>query len=72
MAKKWEFGVYYESWGKVTVDIPDEIQTQEEAVKYIHDHWNDIPLPQNAEYVDDSSEMDEDGEIKFFEEEKGE
>lgn len=68
MAKTLTFGVYYESWGRVTVDIPDEIQTKEEAVKYIQEHWDEVSFPKNTEYVDDSIEMDEDGEIEFSEE----
>lgn len=68
MAKTLTFGVYYESWGRVTVDIPDEIQTKEGTVRYIQEHWNKVSLPKNAAYVDDSIEMDEDGAIEFSEE----
>lgn len=68
MAKKVTFGVVYQVWGRVTADIPDEITTKEEAVKYIQENWKSMPFPQNAEYVCDSEELDENGEITISEE----
>ena len=68
MAKKVTFGVVYQVWGRVTADIPDEITTKEEVVKYIRENWKNMPFPKNAEYVCDSEELDENGEITISEE----
>lgn len=63
MSKEIEFGVLYQSYGKVYVDVPDDICTREDAIKYLNEHWSDIPLPVDAEYVEGSDKIDEDGDI---------
>lgn len=57
MAKTVEVGMYYTSYGKTTATIPDDIEPKD-IPNYLRDHIDEIPLPKNAEYVDDSADID--------------
>ena len=51
MAKQIKFGVSLMYYGNVTMDIPDNITTREEAIAYLQEHWDDVPLPTSSSYV---------------------
>lgn len=57
MAKTVEVGMYYTSYGKTTATIPDGIEPKD-IPDYLKDHIDEIPLPKNAEYVDESADID--------------
>lgn len=59
MAKTITVGVSFMKYGEVTVSVPDTVTNHEEAVKYVKEHWDDIPLPTTSNYVDDSASFDE-------------
>lgn len=63
--KKVKFGMYYEVYGTVFVDVPDYI-TEDNIEEYLRDNWGDYPLPTDAEYVYDSDELDTES-IEFME-----
>ena len=54
--KRFTFGVTYQAYGDVTVDVPADLDL-EGAKKYVEEHWADMPLPRGA-YVQDSDEPD--------------
>ena len=56
---KARFGMYWQVYGYQTVDLPDDITTEEEAVDWINDNFEDIPLPDDADYLSDSDGWDE-------------
>ena len=56
---KFKVGVTYRVWG--TVDV--EADTLEQAIEYAKNHKNNIELPVNTEYIEDSFEIDDDVEI---------
>ena len=58
MAKRITFGVTYQKYGYVTVELPREIKTETEALEFIKDNWDKVPLPEYAEYVPGSDELD--------------
>ncbi len=60
MAKRITFGVTYQKYGYVTVELPREIKTETEALEFIKDNWDKVPLPEYAEYVPGSDELDAD------------
>ena len=53
------FGMYYQVYGTVGFDVPDELKdaTDEEIQGYIRKHWDEVPLP-SGDYVPDSDEPD--------------
>lgn len=53
------FGVYYQAYGTVAFDVPDELKdaTNEEIQDYIEKHWDKVPLPA-GDYVPGSDEPD--------------
>ena len=63
--KKVKFGMYYEVYGTVVIDVPDDI-TEDNVEEYLREHWYDYPLPKNADYVSDSDELDTEN-IEFVE-----
>jgi len=54
--KSFTFGVTYQAYGDVTVDVPADLDL-EGAKKYVEEHWDEMPLPHGA-YVPDSDEPD--------------
>lgn len=63
--KKVKFGMYYEKYGTVIVDVPDDI-TENNVEDYLKENWGDFPLPTDADYVTDSDELDTEN-IEFLE-----
>lgn len=56
MSKKLvRFPVYFQVCGYQTMELPDDLDAEDEdAVKeYIDDHWPDVALPKETEYVGD-------------------
>ena len=54
---KVSFGMYWQSYGRQILEIPDEYCHNPED--YIRDHWDDVPLPE-GDYVMGSDELDYD------------
>lgn len=54
------FGMTWQMSGTQTFEIPDGIDLQDtDAVSdYLRDHWNEIPIPENGEYIGDSDALD--------------
>ena len=50
--------VVWASMGYIIVDA----ESGDEAMKYAKEHLDEFPLPRNGEYLDDSFEVDEEGE----------
>lgn len=59
MAKKVSFGMHWEMYGRQTIELPDDINAEDdEAVRaYIISQWDHIPLP-SGDYVMASDELD--------------
>ena len=56
--KKYTFGVLWQMSGALTVDVPDEITTLEEARNWVKEHWGDMPIPTGGEYIPNSDTPD--------------
>jgi len=57
-----KFGMAYEMYGYQETFVPDALAGDEDAIRdYINNHLDDIPLPDNAEYMIGSVEVDYDG-----------
>lgn len=54
--KKFTFGVVYQAYGDVTIDVPADLDL-EDAKEYVKDNWGGMPLP-DGEYILDSDEPD--------------
>ena len=54
-----KFGMYYEVYGYQTAQVPDNITTEEEALDWLEDNFEDIPLPDDVEYIFDSAGYDD-------------
>ena len=54
--------VVWSMMGYVLVDA----ENGEEAMRYAKEHTDELPLPANAEYLEDSFEVDEEGEPIMF------
>lgn len=54
--------VVWSMMGYVLVDA----YSSEEAMEYAKNHIDELSLPANAEYIDDSFEIDEEGEPILF------
>ncbi len=55
--KKFTFGMAYQAYGYVTVDVPANF-TQEEAEQYVREHFDEYGLPEESQYLTDSAEPD--------------
>ena len=55
--KKVMFGMYYEVYGQVITEVPDDV-TEDNVEEYLRDHWDEYPLPTSASYVHCSDELD--------------
>ena len=56
---KAKFGMYWQVYGYQTVNLPDDIETEYEAIEWINDNFEDIPLPNDNEFVFGSDGWDE-------------
>ena len=55
--KQVKFGMFYEVYGTVVVDVPDDV-TEDNVEEYLREHFHEYPLPKDAEYVMCSDELD--------------
>ena len=55
--KTFNFGIYWQVYGNTSVEVPIDYTT-EKAMEYVREHWDDVDLPGNGEYVQDSDEPD--------------
>lgn len=67
MSKKISYGVSYQVYGHATATVPDYIQTKEEAIEWLKEHWDTMPLPEDADYVPESDELDLESDIEIWE-----
>lgn len=63
--KTLRIGMEFKAYGTVEVTVPADL-TLEEAAEYCREHTEDIPLPQDWEYVSDSEDYDAEN-AKFVE-----
>ena len=54
-----KFGMYYEVYGYQTAQVPNNITTEEEALDWLEDNFEHIPLPDDVEYIDGSAGYDD-------------
>lgn len=57
-SKKFNITYQYSMIGTITIDVPKDM-TIEEALKYAEDNIEDLPLPDNAEYISESCLLDQ-------------
>lgn len=67
MARKVSYGVSYQVYGRATATVPDYIQTKEEAIGWLKEHWDEVPIPEEADYVQESDELDVESDIEIYE-----
>ena len=68
--KIFKFGMAWQCYAKQSVEVPEDF-TQEQAEQYVQEHWSEIKLPNNGEYVEGSDEPDfEDSEFCDFDKEE--
>lgn len=67
MAKKVSFGMFWQSYGRQEITLPDTVDANNtlEILKYIKSVWDDIPVPEGS-YVPDSDELDEESLIEVY------
>lgn len=66
MSKKISYGVSYQVYGRATATVPDYIQTKDEAIEWLKERWDELPLPE-ADYVPESDELDLESDIEIWE-----
>ena len=68
---KVRFPIYFEVVGQGELDLPEEIDPDDEdAVKdYIESQWEEVPLPDicDVEYIQESCVFDREAYIKIIE-----
>ena len=59
--KKVSFGTFWQVYGRQTIELPDEIDSEDEyaIIEYLQDNWDIIPLPISDTYIPGSDELDE-------------
>lgn len=67
MSKTVSYGVFYQAYGRATATVPDYIQTKDEAIEWLKEHWDELPLPEAADYVVGSDELDLESDIEIWE-----
>ena len=61
MANTIQFGMTWQMYGTQTIEIPDCIDPKDpDAVSsYLQEHWDEIPIPTEGEYICGSDTLDE-------------
>ena len=49
--------VYYEVFGIVEYDVPDDLKNRDEIEDHLSENIDDIPLPEDTSYIDGSFEI---------------
>lgn len=57
---KVSFGVYWQTYGRQTMEIPD--MPEEDVTDYLKDIWDEVPLP-GGDYISGSDELDYDSVV---------
>lgn len=52
--KRFIFAIEYKEYGMQSVDVPVNF-TQEEAERYVEEHWDEIKLPRSTNYMANSA-----------------
>lgn len=60
MAKTVKFGVIYTVQGRTSMEVPDDIVAKgiDATIAYIENHFDNVHLPVNANYIPDSDALD--------------
>lgn len=66
MSKKISYGVSYQVYGRATATVPDYIQTKDEAIEWLKERWDELPLPE-ADCVSGSDKLDLESDIEIWE-----
>ena len=66
MAKYVKFGMFWQVYGRQTIELPDDIDEHDEkaVVEYIKSVWKDIARPTGS-YILDSDEFDPEDELEI-------
>ena len=66
MAKHVNFGMFWQEYGRQTIELPDDIDEKDEdaVVEYIKSVWDEIALPTGS-YIQDSDEFDPEGGLEI-------
>lgn len=66
MAKYVNFGMFWQEYGRQTIELPDDIDEKDEdaVVEYIKSVWDEIALPTGS-YIQDSDEFDPEGGLEI-------
>lgn len=56
--KKFNATIIFKSVGTVTVEVPDNFN-KEQAIEWVKQNMKEVRLPYNAEFIEDSEEVDE-------------
>ena len=64
------FGMIWLVTGTQEVDLPDDIDTdnENEVISYLKKNWLKIPIPDNGEYLSDTDELDKNCPIEIIKE----
>lgn len=68
MSKFVTFGLYYQAYGRTSLELPDEINENDtDAIRaYIKENWDSVPIPTSSDYIPGSDEMDEESIITVY------
>ena len=66
MAKHVNFGMFWQVYGRQTIELPDDIDEKDEdaVIDYIKSVWDEIALPTGS-YIQDSDEFDPEGGLEI-------
>ena len=68
--KTFTFGMAWQCYAKQSVEVPENF-TYKQAKQYVQEHWSEIKLPNNGEYVENSDEPDfENSHFIYFDKEE--
>lgn len=60
MLKEFNVRYQYSVIGTATIEVPANL-THEEALQYAKEHMDEVPLPADVTYLQDSEVIDEEG-----------
>ena len=69
MMKLVTFPMYFECVGNRQIQLPDDVYANDEKAvwDYLESIWDDLPLPEQYEYVSGSCEPDKEAPIRIEE-----
>ena len=60
MSKQVTFRAYWQVYSDVTIDLPDDIDPndEDEVKAFVQEQWDQMELPEDADYLPASDEVD--------------